>query len=35
MLRMIELYQDTNKCKSKLVIILPKLDDALEKGRFK
>ena len=31
MLRMIELYQDTNKCKSKLVIILPKLDDALEK----
>lgn len=34
MLRMIELYQEANKCASKLVLILPRLDEDLKKILF-
>lgn len=34
MLRMIELYQEANKCASKLVLILPRLDKDLKKILF-
>lgn len=34
MLRIIELYQEANKCTSKLILVLPKMDSDLEKDGY-